>query len=137
MKTKNDSMGILKLKLDITPENIQHLQALFVKPENKTSDISTKGALLSSVYKPTVEDLPTVATLKTKFGLLREGDTVVAQSNNKSVYVGTVVRFTDKTIYLKNVVYVFVNEQTNNLGINCCAPYSFSIKELSGVTKNQ
>lgn len=29
MKTKNDSMGTLKLKLEVTPENIEYLKSLF------------------------------------------------------------------------------------------------------------
>lgn len=46
MKTKNDSMGTLKLKLEVTPENIEYLKSLFLKPENKTSNFIKAGTML-------------------------------------------------------------------------------------------
>lgn len=139
MKTKNDSMGVLKLKLDITPENIESLKSLFLKPENKTSNFIKTGTMLFN-NKPvgtSVEELPTVTTLKTKYGSLRDGDIAISKSNDKHVYIGTVFNFTEKTIYIKNVIYVFVNESTNNIGIQCLDTYSFLIQDLCGITKNQ
>lgn len=139
MKTKNDSMGILKIKLEVTPENIEYLKSLFLKPENKTSNFIKAGTMLFN-GKPVekfVDDLPTVATLKTKYGSLRDGDIALARSNDKHVYIGTVTRFTEKTIYVKNAIYVFVNESTNNIDIQCLNTYEFPIQELCGITKNQ
>lgn len=139
MKTKNDSMGTLKLKLEVTPENIEYLRALFLKPENKISNFIKTGTMLLS-EKPvgtSVEELPTVTTLKTKYGSLRDGDIVLARSNNKHVYIGTVTNFIENTIYMKNAIYVFVNESTNNIGIQCLDTYSFPIQDLCGITKNQ
>ena len=139
MKTKNDSMGTLKLKLEVTPENIEYLQSLFLKPENKTSNFIKTGTMLLN-NKPvgtSVEDLPTVTTLKTKYGSLRDGDIALARSNDKHVYIGTVTRFTEKTIYVKNAICVFINESTNNIGVQCVENYEFSIQELCGITKNQ
>lgn len=139
MKTKNDSMGTLKLKLDVTPENIECLKSLFLKPENKTSNFIKTGTMLFN-NKPvgtSVEELPTVTTLKTKYGSLRDGDIALARSNDKHVYIGTVTRFTEKTIYIKNTIYVFINESTNNIGIQCLDTYGFPIQDLCGITKNQ
>lgn len=139
MKTKNDSMGTLKLKLDVTPENIECLKSLFLKPENKTSNFIKTGTMLFN-NKPvgtSVEELPTVTTLKTKYGSLRDGDIALARSNDKHVYIGTVTRFTEKTIYVKNAAYVFINESTNNIDIQCLDTYSFPIQDLCGITKNQ
>lgn len=139
MKTKNDSMGVLKLKLEVTPQNIEYLKSLFLKPENKISNVIKSGTMLfngKSVEK-SVDDLPTVATLRTKYGSLRDGDLVISQSNDKNVYIGTVARFTEKTIYIKNVIYVFVNESTNNIGIQCLDTYNFLVQDLCGITKNQ
>lgn len=139
MKTKNDSMGTLKLKLDVTPENIEYLRALFLKPENKISKPIQTGTMLLN-NKPvgtSVEELPTVTTLKTKYGSLRDGDTALARSNDKYVYIGVVTRFTEKTIYIKNAIHVFVNESTNNIGIQCVENYEFPIQDLCGITKNQ
>lgn len=139
MKTKNDSMGTLKLKLDVTPQNIEYLKSLFLKPENKNrGGIKTGTMPLSG--KPvgtSVEELPTVTTLKTKYGSLRDGDIALARSNDKHVYIGVVTRFTEKTIYIKNAIYVFINESTNNIGIQCLDTYSFPIQDLCGITKNQ
>ena len=138
MKTKNDSMGTLKLKLEVTPENIEYLKSLFLKPENKTSNSIKTGTMLfngKSVEK-SVDDLPTVATLRTKYGLLRDGDIAISKSNDKHCYIGTVTHFTENTIYMKNVIYVFVNESTNNIGIQCFDTYSFLIQDLCGITKN-
>lgn len=139
MKTKNDSMGTLKLKLDVTPENIEYLKSLFLKPENKTSNFIKAGTMLfnGKPVEKSVDDLPTVATLRTKYGYLRDGDIALARSNDKHVYVGVVTNFTEKTIYIKNIVYVFVNESTNNIGIQCIDTYSFPIQDLCGITKNQ
>lgn len=139
MKTKNDSMGTLKLKLDVTPENIEYLQSLFLKPENKTSNFIKTGTMLFN-NKPvgtSVEELPTVTTLRTKYGSLRDGNIALARSNDKHVYIGTVFNFTEKTIYIKNAIYVFVNESTNNIGIQCLDTYEFPIQDLCGITKNQ
>lgn len=139
MKTKNDSMGTLKLKLEVTPQNIDCLRALFVKPENKVSNFIPTGTMLFN-RKPvdeSVKDLPTVATLKTKYGYLIDGDLAIARSNNKHAYIGVVTNFTEKTIYMKNVVYAFVNESTNNIGIQCIDTYNFNIQELCGITKTQ
>lgn len=139
MKTKNDSMGTLKLKLDVTPQNIEYLKSLFLKPENKTSNFIKAGTMLFN-GKPvgkSIDDLPTVATLRTKYGLLRDGDIALARSNDKHVYIGTVFNFTEKTIYIKNITYVFVNESTNNIGIQCLDTYEFPIQDLCGITKNQ
>jgi hypothetical protein len=137
MKTKNDSMGTLKLKLEITPENIEHLRALFVKPENKISSGVPTMLFNGKPVNSSVEDLPTIATLNTKYGYLRDGDTAIARSNDKHVYVGVVTRFTEKTIYVKNVIYAFVNESTNNIGIQCFSTHSFPVQELCGITKCQ
>lgn len=139
MKTKNDSIGTLKLKLEVTPENIECLKSLFLKPENKISNFIGSGTMLFNgkpVYK-SVDDLPTVATLRTKYGLLSNGDIALTRSNDKHVYIGAVTRFTEKTIYVKNAIYVFINESTNNIGIQCVENYEFPIQELCGVTKNQ
>lgn len=139
MKTKNDSMGTLKLKLEVTPENIECLKSLFLKPESQVSNFISTGKMLfngKSVNK-SVKDLPTVATLKTKYGYLRDGDIAIAQSNDKHVYIGIVTNFTENTIYVKNVVYAFVNESTNNIGIQCIDTYNFNIRELCGITKTQ
>lgn len=139
MKTKNDSMGTLKLKLEVTPENIEYLRALFLKPENKISKPIQTGTMLLS-EKPvgtSVEELSTVTTLKTKYGSLRDGDIALARSNDKHVYIGVVTNFTENTIYMKNAIYVFVNESTNNIGIQCLDTYSFPIQDLCGITKNQ
>lgn len=137
MKTKNDSMGTLKLKLEVTPQNIACLKSLFLKPENKTSgDIPTILFNGKTVGK-SVDDLPTVATLKTKYGSLRDGDIAISRSNDKHVYIGTVTNFTESTIYMKNIIYVFINESTSNIGIQCLDTYSFNIKELCGITKNE
>lgn len=139
MKTKNDSMGTLKLKLEVTPENIEYLKSLFFKPENKTSNFIKTGTMLfnGKPVEKSIDDLPTVATLKTKYGSLRDGYIALARSNDKHVYIGTVFDFTEKTIYIKNIVYVFVNESTNNIGIQCLDTYSFPIQDLCGITKNQ
>lgn len=139
MKTKNDSMGTLKLKLEVTPQNIEYLRALFLKPENKTFSSIPTGTMLfnGKPVEGSEKDLPTVTTLRTKYGSLRDGDLVIAQSNNKNAYVGTVTRFTENTIYMKNAIYVFVNESTNNIGIQCLDTYSFPIQDLCGITKNQ
>lgn len=138
-KTKNESMGVLKLKLDITPENIESLKALFLKPENKTSDVISAGTMLfnGKPIEKSVEDLPTVATLRTQFGFLQEGDIAVSKSNNHSVYIGIVTKFTDKTIYMKNVTNVFTSEAMSGIGIQCGLTYSFLVEELAGFTKNQ
>jgi hypothetical protein len=137
MKTKNDSMGTLKLKLDVTPQNIEYLKSLFLKPENKTSNFIPTILFNGKSVEKSVDDLPTVATLRTKYGSLRDGDIVIAQSNDKNVYIGTVTNFTEKTIYIKNVIYVFVNESTNNIGIQCLDTYNFLVQDLCGITKNQ
>ena len=139
MKTKNDSMGTLKLKLEVTPENIECLKSLFLKPENKTSNFIKADTMLfnGKPVEKSVDDLPTVATLKTKYGSLRDGYIALARSNDKHVYIGTVFDFTEKTIYIKNIVYVFVNESTNNIGIQCLDTYEFPIQDLCGITKNQ
>lgn len=137
-KTKNESMGVLKLKLDITPENIESLKALFLKPENKISNIVSADTMLfngKSVGEP-VENLPTVATLRTKYGYLQDGDIVISQSD-KHAYIGIVTRFTESTVFLKNVIYVYVNESTGSIGINCHATYSVLKEEITGLTKNQ
>ena len=139
MKTKNNSMGTLKLKLEVTPQNIECLKSLLLKPENKVSNFIGSGTMLfngKSVEK-SVDDLPIIATLRTKYGSLRDGDIALARSNDKHVYIGTVTRFTEKTIYVKNAIYVFINEQTNNIGIQCLDTYEFPIQELCGITKNQ
>lgn len=139
MKTKNDSMGTLKLKLEVTPENIEYLKSLFLKPENKTSNFIKAGTMLFN-WKPvekSVDDLPTVATLRTKYGYLRDGDIALARSNDKHVYIGVVTNFTENTIYMKNAIYVFVNESTNNIGIQYLDTYSFLVQDLCGITKNQ
>lgn len=101
MKTKNDSMGVLKLKLEVTPENIECLKSLFLKPENKNRGGIMTGTMLfnGKPIEKSVDDLPTVATLRTKYGSLRDRDIVLARSNDKHVYIGTVTRFTEKTIY--------------------------------------
>jgi len=139
MKTKNDSMGTLKLKLEVTPENIEYLKSLFLKPENKTSNFITTGTMLfnGKPVEKSVDDLPTVATLRTKYGFLRDGDIAIAKSDNKNCYIGVVTNFTENTIYMKNAIYVFVNESTNNIGIQCLDTYSFPIQDLCGITKNQ
>lgn len=139
MKTKNDSMGVLKLKLEVTPENIECLKSLLLKPENKISNFIGSGTMLfnGKPVEKSVDDLLTVATLRTKYGSLRDGDLAIAQSNGKNVYIGTVTRFTEKTIYIKNVIYVFVNESTNNIGIQCLDTYNFLVQDLCGITKNQ
>lgn len=137
MKTKNDSMGTLKLKLEVTPENIECLKSLFLKPENKTSNFIPTILFNGKSVEKSVDDLPTIATLRTKYGLLSNGDIALARSNDKHVYIGAVTRFTEKTIYVKNAIYVFINESTNNIGIQCVENYEFPIQELCGVTKNQ
>lgn len=139
MKTKNDSMGVLKLKLEVTPQNIECLKSLLLKPENKISNFIESGTMLfnGKPVEDSIRDLPTVATLRTKYGSLRNGDLVISQSNDKNVYIGTVTRFTEKTIYIKNVIYVFVNESTNNICIQCLDTYNFLVQDLCGITKNQ
>lgn len=139
MKTKNDSMGVLKLKLDVTPENIECIKSLFLKPENKTSDVIPSGTMLfnGKPVEKSVEDLPTVATLRTKFGFLQEGDIVCTQSNNKHVYVGIVNRFTDKTVYLKNVTCVSINESDRSICVNSHPVYAALVQEIISITKNQ
>ena len=139
MKTKNDSMGTLKLKLDVTPQNIEYLKSLFLKPENKTSKFIKAGTMLfnGKPVEKSVDDLPTVTTLRTKYGYLRDGDIALARSNDKHVYIGVVTNFTENTIYMKNAIYVFVNESTNNIGIQRLDTYSFLIQDLCGITKNQ
>lgn len=89
MKTKNDSMGTLKLKLEVTPENIEYLRALFLKPENKISGDILSGTMLfnGKPVEKSADDLPTVTTLKTKYGSLRDGDIALARSNDKYVYI--------------------------------------------------
>lgn len=139
MKTKNDSMGTLKLKLEVTPENIECLKSLFLKPENKTSNSIKTGTMLfnGKPVEKSVDDLPTVATLRTKYGFLRDGDIAIAKSDNKNCYIGVVTNFTENIIYIKNTICVFVNESTNNIGIQCIDTYSFPIQDLCGITKNQ
>lgn len=139
MKTKNDSMGTLKLKLEVTPENIEYLKSLFLKPENKTSNFIKAGTMLfnGKPVEKSVDDLPTVATLRTKYGYLRDGYIAIAKSDNKNCYIGVVTNFTENTIYMKNAIYVFVNESTKNIGIQCLDTYSFLIQDLCGITKNQ
>lgn len=139
MKTKNDSMGTLKLKLEVTPENIECLKSLFFKPENKISKPILTGTMLfnGKPIEKSVDDLPTVATLRTKYGSLRDGDIALARSNDKHVYIGVVTNFTENIIYIKNTICVFVNESTNNIGIQCIDTYSFPIQDLCGITKNQ
>lgn len=139
MKTKNDSMGTLKLKLEVTPQNIEYLKSLFLKPESQVPNFIPTGTMLfnGKSVDESVKDLPTVATLKTKYGYLRDGDIALARSNDKHVYIGVVTNFTEQTIYLKNVVYAFVNESTNNIGIQCINTYNFNIQELCGITKNE
>lgn len=83
------------------------------------------------------KDLPTVTTLRTKYGSLRDGDIAISKSNDKHVYIGTVTNFTENTIYMKNAIYVFVNESTNNIGIQCLDTHNFPIQDLCGITKNQ
>lgn len=138
MKTKSDSMGTLKLKLDVTPENIEYLKLLFLKPENKTSDVIPSGTMLfnNEPVEKSIKDLPTVATLKTKFGILQQGDIVISQSS-KHAYIGVVTRFTESTVSLKNVIYVYVDESTGSIGINCHATYSVLVQDITGLTKNQ
>lgn len=137
MKTKNDSMGTLKLKLEVTPQNIECLKSLFLKPENKVSNFIPTMLFNGKSVEKSVDDLPTVATLRTKYGSLRDGDIALARSNDKHVYIGTVTNFTENTIYVKNAIYVFINESTNNIGIQCLDTYEFPIQELCGITKNQ
>lgn len=139
MKTKNDSMGTLKLKLDVTPENIEYLKSLLLKPENKISNVISSDTMLfnSKPVEKSTEDLPTVATLRTQFGFLQEGDIVCTQSNNKHVYVGIVNRFTDKTVYLKNVTYVSINESDKSICVNSHPIYSALVQEIISITKNQ
>ena len=138
MKTKNDSMGTLKLKLEVTPENIECLKSLFLKPENKTSNFIKAGTMFNGKpVEKSVDDLPTVSMLRTKYGYLRDGDIALARSNDKHVYIGVVTNFTENTIYMKNAIYVFVNESTNNIGIQCLNTYSFLVRDLCGITKNQ
>lgn len=139
MKTKNESMGTLKLKLEVTPENIEYLKSLFLKPENKTSNFIKAGTMLfnGKPVEKSVDDLPTVATLKTKYGYLRDGDIAIAKSDNKNCYIGVVTNFTENIIYIKNTICVFVNESTNDIGIQCIDTYSFPIQDLCGITKNQ
>ena len=137
MKTKNDSMGTLKLKLEVTPENIECLKSLFLKPENKTSSDIPTILFNGKPVEKSVDNLPTVSTLTTKYGFLRDGDIALARSNDKHVYIGVVTNFTENTIYMKNAIYVFVNESTNNIGIQCLDTYSFLIQDLCGITKNQ
>lgn len=129
MKTKNDSMGTLKLKLAVTPENIECLKSLFLKPDTMLFN--------GKLVEKSVDDLPTVATLRTKYGSLRDGDIALARSNDKHVYIGVVTNFTENTIYMENAIYVFVNESTNNIGIQCLDTHSFPIQDLCGITKNQ
>lgn len=139
MKTKNDSMGTLKLKLDVTPQDIEYLKSLFLKPENKTSNFIKAGTMLfnGKPVEKSVDDLPPAATLRTKYGSLRDGDIAISKSNDKHCYIGTVTNFTENTIYMKNGIYVFVNESTNNIGIQCLDTYSFLIQDLCGITKTQ
>lgn len=137
MKTKNDSMGTLKLKMDVTPQNIECLKSLFLKPENRDSNFIPAILFNGKSVEKSLDDLPTVATLRTKYGLLRDGDIALARSNDKHVYIGVVTNFTENTIYMKNAIYVFVNESTNNIGIQCLDTYSFLIQDLCGITKNQ
>ena len=139
MKTKNEPMGTLKLKLEVTPQNIEYLKSLFLKPESQVSNFIPTGKMLfnGKSVDESVKDLPTVATLKTKHGYLRDGDIAIARSNDKHVYIGIVTNFTENTIYVKNVVYAFVNESTNNIGIQCINTYNFNIQELCGITKYQ
>lgn len=116
MKTKNDSMGKLKLKLEVTPEIIGYLRALFLKPENKVSNSIKTGTMLfnGKPVEKSVDDLPTVATLRTKYGYLRDGDVALARSNDKHVYIGVVTNFTENTIYMKKCNLCFcqrVNKQ--------------------------
>lgn len=140
MKTKNDSMGILKLKLDVTPENIECLKSLFLKPENKTSNIISSGTMLfnGKPVEESAEDLPKIATLRTNCGLLREGDTIVAKITNDIAYFGVVTRFTEEQVFLKNA-YRFQVLKTHNsnwtyqeLGIISIPP-----KDIVSITKNQ
>lgn len=139
MKTKNEPMGTLKLKLEVTPQNIEYLKSLFLKPESQVSNFIPTGTMLfnGKSVDESVKDLPTVATLKTKYGYLRDGDIAISRSNDKHVYIGVVTRFTEKTIYVKNTIYAFVNESTNNIGVSCLQNYEFPIQELCGITKNQ
>lgn len=37
----------------------------------------------------------------------------------------------------KNTICVFINESTNNIGIQCIDTHSFPIQDLCGITKNQ
>lgn len=113
-------------------------KVIVLKPENKTSNFIKTGTMLfnNKPVEKSVEDLPTTATLKTKYGSLRDGDIALARSNDKHVYIGVVTNFTENTIYMKNAIYVFVNESTNNIGIQCLDTYSFPIQDLCGITKN-
>ncbi len=141
MKTKNDSMGVLKLKLDVTPENIECLKSLFLKPENKISNVIKSGTMLfnGKPVEDSIRDLPTVATLRTKFGELRDGDIVIAKSGDKSAYIGTVARFTTGTIYTKNTYNFYISsvDDSPTLSIQHVGAYCFNLEELAGITKNQ
>lgn len=139
MKTKNDSMGTLKLKLEVTPENIEYLKSLFSEPKNKISDVISSATMLfnGKPVEKSVEDLPKIATLRTKFGILQQGDIVCTQSNNKHVYVGIVNGFTDKTVYLKNVTYISINESDRSICVNSHPIYSALVQEIISITKNQ
>lgn len=83
----------------------------------------------------TIEEQNQVIIAKDAY--IRDGDIALARSNDKHVYIGVVTNFTENTIYMKNAIYVFVNESTNNIGIQCLDTYSFLIQDLCGITKNQ
>lgn len=137
MKTKNDSMGVLKLKLDVTPENIEYLKSLFLKPENKISDVIKPETMLfngKAAEKPLM-----IETLRTNVGLLMAGDTVVVNVTNNIAYVGVVTRFTENQVFLKNAYKFAVvpPDNGNNWTYSPLGNISVPPKEIVSITKNQ
>lgn len=140
-KTKNESMGVLKLKLEVTPENIESLKSLFLKPENKISNIVSADTMLfngKSVGK-SVEDVPMVATLRTNCGLLQEGDVIAIKVTTNVAYFGIVTRFTENQVFLKNAYKFHVAPADNgcNWTYSPIGNVSVPPKDIVSITKNQ
>ena len=136
MKTKNDSMGVLKLKLDITPENIEYLQSLLLKPENKISNFIQPN---SKTVEKSIKEPPMIETLRTDVGLLMVGDTIVVSVTENVAYIGVVTRFTENQVFLKNAYrfHVAHADNGNNWTYSPMGNVSIPPRDIVSITKNQ
>lgn len=137
MKTKNDSIGVLKLKLDVTPENIEYLQSLLLKPENKISNFIQSDN--SKTVEKSIKGLPMIETLRTDAGLLMTGDTIVVSVTENVAYIGVVTRFTENQVFLKNAYrfHVAHADNGNNWTYSPMGNVSISPRDIVSITKNQ